>query len=328
MLENKETTDDGRETKDERNLIGRIQAISVSKEKGVKKSNVNSAVLKEDFGIAGDAHAGAKNRQVSLLATESIEKMQAKGLQVKPGDFAENITTEGLDLLSLKLGDKLQAGKNVILEVSQIGKECHTRCSIYYQAGDCVMPKEGIFVKVLRGGEIKVGNIVEVIKNAKRAEGYKAAVLTMSDRCSRGERQDESGKLIQELLKKIPVKVVKYEIIPDELELIQERLIEYADKLKVDLILTDGGTGFGQRDVTPEATRAVIDKEVPGIPEVMRIECLKYNRNAMLSRAVAGIRGRTLIINFPGSPKAVKESLEVIMDIIVHALDMIAGKDH
>lgn len=157
---------------------------------------------------------------------------------------------------------------------------------------------------------------------------YKAAVLTISDRCSRGERGDLSGKVIQELIKNIPLNIVKYEIIPDEAESISAKLIEYSDELKVDLVLTDGGTGFGKRDVSPEATRAVIDKEVPGIPEAMRRECFKSSPRSILSRAVAGIRGRTLIINFPGSPKAVKESLEVIMDIIVHALDMIAGKDH
>lgn len=157
---------------------------------------------------------------------------------------------------------------------------------------------------------------------------YKAAILTISDRCSRGEREDESGKAIQVLLKNLPLTVVKYEIIPDEVALIKKKLIEYADNLKADLVLTDGGTGFTPRDNTPEATKAVLDKEIPGIPEVMRIECLKYNRRAMLSRAVAGIRGRTLIINFPGSAKAVKESLGVILDTLIHALDMIRGKDH
>ena len=140
------------------NQRGRILAISVSDKKGVRKTNVNSAVLEEDFGIAGDAHAGTKNRQVSLLAQESIEKMKAKGLKVKAGDFADNITTEGLDLLSLKIGDRLKINDEVVLELSQIGKVCHTRCSIYYQAGDCVMPKEGIFAKVIKGGQIKVGD--------------------------------------------------------------------------------------------------------------------------------------------------------------------------
>ena len=157
---------------------------------------------------------------------------------------------------------------------------------------------------------------------------YKVVILTISDRCSRGEREDLSGKVIRELIKNLPLQVVKYEIIPDEVDIIKAKLIDYSDKLKVDLVLTDGGTGFTPRDVTPEATRAVIDKEVPGIAEAMRSGCFKASPRAILSRAVAGMRGRTLIINFPGSPKAVKESLEVIMDIIVHALDMIAGQDH
>ena len=157
---------------------------------------------------------------------------------------------------------------------------------------------------------------------------YKAAILTISDRCSRGEREDLSGKVIQELIRNLPLEVIKYEIIPDEADIIKARLIDYSDELKVDLVLTDGGTGLTPRDVTPEATRAVIDKEVPGIAEAMRSGCFKASPRAILSRAVAGMRGRTLIINFPGSPKAVKESLEVIMDIIVHALEMIAGKDH
>ena len=141
---------------------GIIKAISISKEKGIKKANVKQAILKEDFGIIGDAHAGTKNRQVSLLAVESIKKMQEKGLKVGPGDFAENITTEGFDLLSLELGDRFRIGKDVELQISQIGKVCHTRCNIYYQAGDCVMPKEGIFVKVLKGGRIKVGDRISL----------------------------------------------------------------------------------------------------------------------------------------------------------------------
>ncbi|OGX23607.1 MAG: molybdenum cofactor biosynthesis protein [Omnitrophica WOR_2 bacterium RIFCSPHIGHO2_02_FULL_45_21] len=157
---------------------------------------------------------------------------------------------------------------------------------------------------------------------------YKVVILTISDRCSRGEREDLSGKVIRELIKNLPLQVVKYEIIPDEVDIIKAKLIDYSDKLKVDLVLTDGGTGFTPRDVTPEATKAVIDKEVQGIPEAIRSGCFKLSPRAILSRAVAGMRGRTLIINFPGSPKAVKESLEVIMDIIVHALDMIAGQDH
>ena len=116
-----------------------------------------------DHGLEGDAHAGPWHRQVSLLALESIEKMRAMGLKVGPGDFAENLTTEGIDLPALPLGTKLKVGPQAIGEVSQIGKECHTRCAIYYQAGDCVMPREGIFIKVLEGGPIQTGDLIEVI---------------------------------------------------------------------------------------------------------------------------------------------------------------------
>ena len=142
--------------------MGKIKAVSVSEKKGERKKNVASVELKKDFGIVGDAHGGTKNRQVSLLAAESIKKMTAKGLDVDAGDFAENITTEGIDLLKLKIGDKLRVGKGVVLEISQIGKVCHTRCSIYYQAGDCVMPREGIFASVTEGGTIKPGDNINV----------------------------------------------------------------------------------------------------------------------------------------------------------------------
>ncbi len=144
-------------------MKGKVVSINVSNKKGVRKTPVKEASIMEDKGIAGDAHASsAWHRQVSLLALESIKKMQACGLDVKPGDFAENITTEGIDLLKLPLGTRVRIGGDVIGEVSQIGKECHSRCAIYYQAGDCVMPKEGIFIRVLKGGIIKVGDEITI----------------------------------------------------------------------------------------------------------------------------------------------------------------------
>lgn len=147
---------------------GTIVAVSISEKKGVKKRNVGSAMLKEDFGIVDDAHAdrGAK-RQVSILAEESIAKMRNMGLKVGPGDFAENITTSGVDLLKLKVKDRLEIGDSAMLEITQFGKECHARCGIYYQAGDCIMPKEGVFARVLRSGMIKAGDEMKVIENAK-----------------------------------------------------------------------------------------------------------------------------------------------------------------
>ncbi len=143
-------------------MSAEVIAVCISSEKGERKTPVPEVTLGEEHGIVGDAHAGEWHRQVSLLALESIEKMQRMGLDVNPGDFAENITTFGIDLLSLPIGSRLALG-DVIVEVTQIGKECHTRCAIYNQAGDCVMPKEGIFARVLRGGVIKPGDRIEVI---------------------------------------------------------------------------------------------------------------------------------------------------------------------
>ena len=149
------------------------------------------------------------------------------------------------------------------------------------------------------------------------------AVLTLSDKGSKGERADSSGPLIKDMLKSINAEVKFYDILPDEKELIKKKLIEYSEK--VDLILTTGGTGLSPRDVTPEATLDIIDKQVPGIAEAMRSEGLKKTSRAMLSRAVAGVRGTSLIINLPGSPKAVKENLHVILEVIPHAIEKIKG---
>jgi len=149
------------------------------------------------------------------------------------------------------------------------------------------------------------------------------AVLTLSDKGSRGERQDVSGPLIAEIMKPIKADVKYYEILPDEKKLITETLLRYCGK--VDLILTTGGTGLAPRDVTPDATLEVVDKEVPGIAEAMRVEGFKKTRRAMLSRAIAGIKGNTLIINLPGSPKAVRENLEIIREVIPHAIEKIKG---
>lgn len=138
-------------------------AVNVSLEKGTRKGNIGRSCLVAGFGLKDDAHGGKWHRQVSLLALESIEKMVRLGLTVGPGDFAENITTRGLDLLKLPVGTRLRIGRSSLLEVTQLGKVCHTRCAIYYQAGDCVMPKEGIFARVLEGGEIQVGDEIRVL---------------------------------------------------------------------------------------------------------------------------------------------------------------------
>ena len=142
---------------------GRIKAISVSKQKGMQKVNVPDAELRADHGIVGDAHAGDWYRQISLLDIESIDIMIAKGANVSPGGFAENITTEGIEMSALKVGDKLRLGEEVEIKITQFGKQCHGRCKIYEQIGDCIMPREGVFARVGRGGSIRVGDDIEVI---------------------------------------------------------------------------------------------------------------------------------------------------------------------
>ena len=150
-------------------------------------------------------------------------------------------------------------------------------------------------------------------------------ILTMSDKGSRGEREDLSGKEIERMIKDLPAEVKVYEIIPDESDIIKAKLVEFTDKKKLDLILTTGGTGVSPRDVTPEATREIIEKELPGMSEAMRAESLKKTPNAMISRAVCGIRKQTLIINLPGSPKAVRENLAVVLPAISHTIEKIKG---
>lgn len=154
----------------------------------------------------------------------------------------------------------------------------------------------------------------------------KVAILTASDKGSRGERQDRSAQVIRELVAGIGGEVVAYDVVPDERKILAEKLVQYADQEQVDLVLTSGGTGLGPRDVTPEATLDVVDRIIPGIAEAMRIKGLEKTPHAMISRAVAGSRGMTLIINLPGSPRAVQENLEVVLPAIPHALEILKGR--
>ena len=144
-------------------IQGKVLAVSISQKKGEKKENIACGLFMEELGLENDAHAEAGIRQVSLLARESIEKIRAKGLDVHYGDFAENITTEGIDLPKLPIGTRLKVGQAVLLEVTQIGKVCHDRCNIFYTVGDCVMPREGIFARVLAGGKVQTGDQIEIV---------------------------------------------------------------------------------------------------------------------------------------------------------------------
>jgi molybdenum cofactor synthesis domain-containing protein len=295
---------------------GRVVSVNVAAEKGVQKAPQASIRLVVEHGVEGDAHAGPWHRQVSLLANESVAKMRAQGLDVAPGAFGENVTTEGIVVYQLPVGSRLRMGE-ALLEVTQIGKVCHDRCAIFYQAGDCVMPREGIFVRVLEGGEVRPGDAIELEKRSL----VRAAVLTVSDKGSRGERADESGAALEALLADMGAAVVERAVVPDEREQIAAALVRFADETDANLVLTTGGTGFTSRDVTPEATLDVLDRPAPGFAEAMRAGSLATTPHAMLSRAVSGLRGHTLIVNMPGSPRACREQFAMIALALPHAIE-------
>jgi len=295
---------------------GRVISVNVAAEKGVRKQPVASVTLVAEHGVEGDAHAGPWHRQVSLLANESIEKMKPACPSVDPGAFGENLTTEGIVVYELPIGARLRVA-GTLLEVTQIGKICHDRCAIFHQAGDCVMPREGIFVRVLEGGDVKAGDEISLEKQSL----IHAAVLTVSDKGSRGEREDTSGDALEEALHGLGASAVERAIVPDEADQIAVELRRWADETQVNLILTTGGTGMTTRDITPEATLAVLDRQAPGFAEAMRAGSLAKTPHAMISRAVSGIRGKTLIVNMPGSPRACREQFAMIAPALPHAVE-------
>ena len=297
--------------------MSKVVSVNISEKKGTIKHQVEKIDLKVGLGIEGDAHAGDWHRQISLLDLSSFDKMHNNAsVELKPGIFAENITTEGIDLWALPVGTRLEIGET-LLEITQIGKECHRHCQVFRQVGDCVMPREGIFARVVKEGSIKAGDSLKIIPTIR------AAILTVSDKGHSGERTDLSGPAIAHALEGKAL-VTCQEIVPDDLEQIKAKLIEYSD-LELDLVFTTGGTGFAPRDVTPEATLAVAERQAQGIAEAIRAKSLGITPFAMLSRAAAGIRGKTLIINLPGSPKAALECLEVFLPVMNHAIETLRG---
>ena len=305
--------------------MGKIMAVNISEERGTQKKNVHSARLIEDWGIEHDAHAGKWHRQVSLLSYEKIEEFRKKGAPVDEGAFGENLIIQGIDLRHLPVGTRLACGE-VLLEVTQIGKQCHNGCEIFRLMGDCIMPREGVFTRVLKGGEIKAGDEITMLP-LEKDRPFTAAVITLSDKGAAGEREDKSGPLIQEMLMKEGYDVIETLLLPDGEQPLKHQLMRLADQRQVNVIFTTGGTGFAERDVTPETTQAVCDRMAMGIADAIRQYSLSITGRAMLSRAVSGIRKKTLIVNLPGSPKAVKESLEYVLPHLGHGLGILRGTD-
>lgn len=304
--------------------MGKILAVCISAEKGTQKHNVGRGTFRVDHGIVGDSHAGNWHRQVSLLSADQIESFKTRGEAViEDGAFGENLVVAGIDLARLPIGTVLKCN-DVLLEVTQIGKECHHHCQIRTIMGDCIMPREGIFAKVIQPGEISSGDEITVLVD-QQPNGYRAAIITASDKGASGQREDQSGAVIREMLQEEGYVICSQVVLPDEREQLAQAMRELCDQGTVDLIITTGGTGFSPRDCTPEATLDVLERQAPGIVEAMRWYSLQITKRAMLSRAVAGIRGRTLIINLPGSPKAVKENLAVVLPELAHGLEVLRG---
>ena len=304
----------------------KVLSVNISEKKGTIKLPVNEISM-TDIGVEGDAHSGKWHRQVSMLAQESIEKFSKQSdRKINFGEFAENITTQGIELHTCNIFDRFKIGE-VLLELTQIGKECHgTNCAIYKEVGNCVMPKEGIFCRVLENGVIKAEDEIIYIPKV-----YKIAIITLSDRASKGEYADKSGPKIQNLIsrfftEKKQLVEFDYSLIPDDAELLSAKIKELISK-KVDVIFTTGGTGIGSRDFTIDVVKPFIEKEIPGIMDFIRFKYGSENPNALISNAVAGVKGKTMIFTLPGSVKAVNEYIFEITKVLNHLFLMLNDID-
>lgn len=303
-----------------------VRSVNISENKGEVKVPAPEIVLTEE-GIRGDAHSGPWHRQVSLLATESITKYEsATGTSVPAGGFGENITTEGFTLHHARPLDRFMAG-DLELELTQVGKKCHGKgCAIYKQSGECIMPDEGVFCRVIHGGKLKAGEQLEYIPKT-----FQMKIITLSDRAFKGFYPDRSGPaILEEMERWFEGEKLKFTahsvVLPDDREAFSGEL-ECAIKKKVDLIFTTGSTGLGSRDMAPEVAIRHMDRQIPGIMELIRVKHGMVNPNAALSRSVAGQAGKTLIFVLPGSTRAVREYLEEIQKSIWHMILMVNDID-
>lgn len=304
----------------------KVISVNISEKKGTIKHPVEEITITKT-GVMEDAHAGDWHRQVSMLALESVEKFSKEAKRkINFGEFAENITTQGIDLPKCHIFDRFRIGETE-LELTQIGKECHgTACAIFKEVGNCVMPKEGIFCRVLKTGKIKPNDEIVYVPKVLRT-----SIITLSDRASSGRYEDRSGPKIKEILNSFfSARNQRFELrnvlIPDDADALRTLLRQHG-KDGADFIFTTGGTGIGERDITVETVSGMLDKQLPGIMELIRVKYGMDKPNALLSRGVAGTIGKTIVYTLPGSVKAVTEYLSEITKTMEHALFMLHGID-
>ncbi len=298
-----------------------VKSLNISEKKGTVKTPVDGVEINQT-GLKNDAHAGYWHRQVSLLGVESIKKAEEQNNRTfRYGDFGENITTEGFELYKANVFDRFQSG-DVLLEVTQIGKKCHKGCEIMKTSGNCIMPDEGIFCRVVGAGNLRVNDVLTYIPRI-----IKITVITLSDRAYKGVYTDKSGPLATKIitdfftLNNRPVEIENL-VLPDEEAMLEETLKKTSGEGK-DIVITTGGTGIGKRDITPDVVRGLLDKEIPGIMELIRYKYGSVKPNALLSRSIAGVMGKTLIYTLPGSTSGVHEYLTEINKTIEHSLRML-----
>jgi molybdopterin adenylyltransferase len=303
-----------------------IRSVNISEKKGTIKKPVDSIELFEE-GVKRDAHSGKWNRMVSLLGKESVERFSKEaGRNIAYGEFAENITTEGMELFKTHPLDRL-INDDVVLEVTQIGKKCHgSNCQIYREVGNCVMPKEGIFARVIKKGELKAKNTLLF-----EPKVFKVGIITLSNRAAAGMYKDGSGPAIENLIKDYFLGIqrqaaYKMILIPDSKELLKENIHNFIED-KYDIIFTTGGTGIGSKDITPDVVSPLLDKEIPGIMDLIRLKYGKIHPSALISRSIAGVINKTLVYCLPGSPRAVKEYVEEIQKTLLHSIYMLHELD-
>lgn len=306
---------------------GRVVSVNISEEKGTIKHAVGAISL-DDRGVAGDAHAGLWHRQVSLLAQEDIDYFVKEiGREIAPGEFAENVTISGIEMDGVAVLDRFRIGEKVEMEVTQIGKKCHgDGCAIYREVGKCVMPKKGLFCRVITPGTVEPGDSVEYI-----AKPLQILIITLSDRAFAGEYTDRSGPKAKQILEEYFApkrwhQQISNIVLADDADKLREELTKAIDG-KVEVIFTLGGTGVGPRDITPETIASVCDKTIPGIMENIRIKYGQEKPSALLSRSVAAMAGGTQIYALPGSVRATEEYLTEILKTLEHTILMVHGLD-